>query len=152
MWRERKSDTEWRELKADGCKGRNKMPEMHRKFRRSLSQLLYLLQRKRTQPIDHEELHLTSPVHLLIVCIYVTMHIYTHYVHSGVHCCMYELELEALHLGPGTSYVLIIPVSIKPDYFPKARMHDSSVLIDQCLWCKCVCVCFYASEWVSKKK
>lgn len=51
-------------------------------------------------------------------------------MHSRVHWCMCGLELEALHLGPGTTYVPITQVPIKPDYFPNARMHDSSILID----------------------
>lgn len=41
------------------------------------------------------------------------------------------------------SVVVIPPVSIKPDYFPKARMHDSSKLIDFCLGTSviaCLCV------------
>lgn len=60
---------------------------------------------------------------------------------------MNGLELETLHLGQGTSYVLITPVSIKPDYFPKARMHDSSILIDHCQGTrKTVCVYVYVSE------
>lgn len=84
-------------------------------------------------------------MHPLIVHVSAAMHIYAHIMctHVVTGACM-RLELEALHLGPGMNCVLIIPVSIKQDYFPKARMHDSSMLIDQCLGASgivYVCLC-----------
>lgn len=114
-----------------------------KKLLHSLHSALFFLRRT-------SKLQLISPLHLLIVCISVSMHIYTHYVHLHVHWCMHGLELDALHLGPGRSYVLITWVSIKLDYFPRARMHDSSILIDHCLgtsvivW---VCVLMPVGEW-----
>lgn len=47
-----------------------------------------------------------------------------------------------LRLGMEISVAAIPPVSFKPDYFPKARMHDSSILIDLCLGTSVVvCLC-----------